>query len=138
MFSLDARLQADTLFIGNLSFCRVLLMNDTRYPWCILVPQRNDIGEVFELTQQEQQQMWSESTLVAGVMQRLFDADKMNIATLGNVVRQLHVHVIVRKTDDDAWPAPVWGRHPALPYVPEQARAVTGQLAKALEEHWRA
>lgn len=134
MFSLDARLQADTLFVDDLPLCRVLLMNDARYPWCILVPRRDDIGEVFELPQQEQQQLWQESTLLAGIMRQMFNADKMNIATLGNVVRQLHMHVIARKTDDDAWPAPVWGKHASLSYAQDQAAVIIRQLRHLLTQ----
>ena len=138
MFTLDSRLQADTLKVGDLALCRVLLMNDTQYPWCILVPKRPDITEVFDLTAEEQQQLWQESSLLASTMQRLFNADKMNIATLGNVVSQLHIHVISRQTSDSAWPAPVWGKHPAIPYTSQQAQTVIQQLTDALEGHWHA
>ena len=138
MFLLDPRLQADTLLIGDLSLCRVLLMNDARYPWCILVPKRESIGEVFDLSDEDQHQLWQESTLVAKVMQPLFNADKMNIATLGNVVRQLHMHVIARTSDDAAWPAPVWGVHESIPYAPDKAASIIQQIRSLLNPHWSA
>ena len=111
VFALDSRLQQDTLPIGDFPLCRLLLSNDSNYPWFILVPRRDDISEIFQLGVAEQQQLWQETTALAETLKDSFDADKLNVATLGNVVSQLHMHVIVRKRDDAAWPAPVWGKH---------------------------
>ncbi len=108
VFALDSRLQQDTLTIGDFPLCRLLLSNDANYPWFILVPRRDDISELFQLDVADQQQLWQETTALAELLKDLFDADKLNVATLGNVVSQLHMHVIVRKRDDAAWPAPVW------------------------------
>ena len=128
MFALDQRLQQDTLTIGDFPLCRLLLSNDSNYPWFILVPRINGISEVFQLSVIDQQKLWNETTTLAQLLSDGFGADKMNIGALGNVVSQLHVHVIVRKRDDMAWPAPVWGKHPARPYTEEQVAAIRARL----------
>ncbi|WP_350615444.1 HIT domain-containing protein [Pseudomonas sp. HY7a-MNA-CIBAN-0227] len=132
MFALDPRLQNDTLPIGDFPLCRLLLSNDSNYLWLILVPRINGIREVFELDVADQQQVWQESTALAQLLNDGFAADKMNIGALGNVVSQLHVHVIVRKRDDAAWPAPVWGKHPAQPYTEEQVAVIRARLRELL------
>ena len=96
MFTLDTRLDQDTWLIGDLPLCRLLLSNDSNYPWFILVPRREGISELFQLDDCDQQLMWSETTALARVLKELFGAHKMNVATLGNVVSQMHMHVIVR------------------------------------------
>jgi len=136
VFALDSRLQQDTLTIGDFPLCRLLLSNDANYPWFILVPRRDDISELFQLDVADQQQLWQETTALAELLKDLFDADKLNVATLGNVVSQLHMHVIVRKRDDAAWPAPVWGKHPARPYSAEQVAAIRERLRLVLTEHF--
>lgn len=137
MFELDARLAADTLVLGDFPLCRLLLMNDAQYPWFILVPRREDVSEVFQLDAQDQQQLWRESTALAEKLKDLFAADKLNLASLGNVVAQLHMHVIVRRRGDAAWPAPVWGRHPAQPYAPEQIAGIRDKLRMVLGDEFR-
>ena len=132
MFTLDPRLQQDTLHLGDFPLCSLLLMNDSQYPWFILVPRREDVSEVFQLADAEERQLWQEASLLAERLKDSFKADKMNIATLGNVVSQLHVHVIARSRKDVAWPAPVWGRHPAVPYTEEQLVALREKLAMVL------
>ncbi|MFJ2464019.1 HIT family protein [Pseudomonas sp. NPDC087615] len=134
MFALDSRLQQDTLAIGDFPLCRLLLSNDASYPWFILVPRRDDISELFQLDVADQQQFWLETTALAELLKDLFDADKMNVAALGNVVSQLHMHVIVRKRDDAAWPAPVWGKHPATPYSSEEVAAIRDRLRVVLTD----
>ena len=136
MFALDARLEQDTLVIGDFPLSRLLLSNDSTYPWFILVPRRDQISELFELDTGDQQQLWLETTALAELLKDLFDADKMNVATLGNVVSQLHMHVIVRKRDDAAWPAPVWGKHPAKPYSAEQVAAIRARLRPVLTDNF--
>lgn len=131
MFVLDSRLQQDTLLIGDFPLCRLLLSNDSNYPWFILVPRRAGICEIFQLDAQDQLQLWRETTELSQVLGKLFSADKLNVAALGNVVSQLHMHVIVRKRDDIAWPAPVWGKHPAQPYTAEQFAAILDTLQGA-------
>lgn len=132
MFALDPRLQQDTLPIGDFPLCRLLLSNDSNYPWFILVPRINAISEVFQLEAADQQRLWQESTVLAQLLNQGFAADKMNIGALGNVVSQLHVHVIVRKRDDAAWPAPVWGKHPAQAYTAQQVATIRTQLRELL------
>ncbi|MBV6750574.1 HIT domain-containing protein [Pseudomonas chlororaphis] len=133
MFVLDSRLQQDTLPMGDLPLCRVLLSNDANYPWFILVPRRAQISEVFQLEAADQQLLWGETTELAQLLQSTFKADKMNVAALGNVVSQLHMHVIVRRRDDAAWPAPVWGKHPARPYSDEAVAMIREQLRVAFQ-----
>ncbi|WP_346796297.1 HIT family protein [Halomonas sp. Bachu 37] len=113
---LDERLEADTLPVAELPLCRLLLMNDARFTWIVLVPRRPQVSEVFELSHSEQQQLWHEATILGKAMKTACGGDKVNIASLGNVVSQLHVHVVIRKQDDAAWPAPVWGHGTPLPY----------------------
>jgi len=134
LFELHPRLAADTFEITRLPLCRVLLMNDAHYPWLILVPQRLGIREIHELSDADQIQLIRESSRVARVMSELFKPDKMNIAALGNVVPQLHIHHIARFETDAAWPKPVWGHIPARPYAEidasDFAATLTGTLLK--------
>ncbi|MET0610568.1 MAG: HIT domain-containing protein [Pseudomonas caspiana] len=132
MFALDSRLQEDTLLIGDFPLCRLLLSNDSNYPWFILVPRRADISEVFELDPKDQLQLWQETTGLSEQLKGVFSADKLNVAALGNVVSQLHMHVIVRRRSDIAWPAPVWGKHPAKPYTEQEFSQIKDQLRAAL------
>lgn len=134
MFALDSRLQQDCLLVGDFHLCRLLLMNDSNYPWFILVPRREEVSELFQLDADDQRQLWQETTLLAETLKDIFAADKMNVATLGNVVSQLHMHVIVRRREDASWPAPVWGRHPAQPYSEQQAGQVVDKLRSVLAE----
>ncbi|WP_440812788.1 HIT domain-containing protein [Pseudomonas syringae] len=137
MFVLDSRLQQDTLPIGDFPLCRLLLSNDTNYPWFILVPRRADVSEVFQLEAADQLQLWQETTELSRVLKEAFDADKLNVAALGNVVSQLHMHVIVRKRSDIAWPAPVWGKHPAVAYTDKQFVEICRQLRPLLADDFR-
>ena len=132
MFALDQRLQQDTLVIGDFPLSRLLLSIDSNYPWFILVPRIDGISEVFQLGVADQQRLWQETTALAQLLNEGLAADKMNIGALGNVVSQLHVHVIVRKRDDAAWPAPVWGKHPAKPYSDAQVEAIRARLRELL------
>lgn len=137
MFILDSRLEQDTLPIGDFPLCRLLLMNDAQYPWFILVPRREAVSELFQLDAADQQQLWGETTAFAEIVKDSFGADKMNVATLGNVVSQLHMHVIARSRDDAAWPAPVWGKHQPKPYTQDQAAAIRARLKTVLTDQFR-
>lgn len=134
MFVLDPRLEQDTLPIGDFHLCRLLLMNDASYPWFILVPRREEISELFQLDSADQKLLWKETTILAEIVKDTFGADKMNIAALGNMVSQLHVHVIARRRNDAAWPAPVWGHHPADPYSEEQVVSIKRKLQIVLTD----
>ncbi|WP_414830543.1 HIT domain-containing protein [Alteromonas sp. H39] len=132
MFKLDERLANDTCRVGLLPLCEVLLMNDSQFPWVILVPRREGMTEILDLHQDEQAQLWEESRQVSIALRDLFQPDKLNIAALGNVVSQLHLHHVARYTTDVAWPAPVWGRQPAVPYTQDRMVTLCQQLAEKL------
>lgn len=117
MFELHPRLATDCLVVGDLPLCRVLLMNDNQYPWLILVPRQPGLRELHELSREDQHQYLEESNLSARLLEQLFSAEKLNIAALGNMVPQLHIHHIARFKSDAAWPGPVWGVHPAQSYA---------------------
>ena len=134
MFALDSRLNNDTLFLGDLPLSRVLLANDSQYPWLILVPRREEVSEVFQLDVADQAQLWKETTQVAGVLNTVFAADKINVAALGNVVKQLHMHVVARFETDVAWPGPIWGKHPAKPYSSDELALIKAKLEAALAD----
>lgn len=126
-FALDGRLAADTRHVASLALCEALLMNDARFAWLVLVPRRAGMVEIADLTQAEQQQLWSEVTHAAAALRACVPCDKLNLGALGNIVRQLHVHVVARREGDAAWPGPVWGSGPAQPYAPEAlAQLLTG------------
>jgi diadenosine tetraphosphate (Ap4A) HIT family hydrolase len=116
MFNLHEALARDCALVGDLPLCRVLLMNDNQYPWLILVPRRADMRECCDLSPADQQQYLQESNVTAALLRNVFGAEKLNIAALGNMVPQLHIHHIARFSNDIAWPKPVWGLHPAQLY----------------------
>ena len=132
MFVLDERLQQDTVTLGDFPLCRLLLMNDASYPWFILVPRREAVSELFQLDPADQQLLWREATALAEMLKDTFGADKMNVAALGNVVSQLHVHVIARRRDDAAWPDPVWGFQSTKPYREAQLTGIRQKLKLVL------
>ena len=116
MFQLHERLLADTVLIGEFPLSLVLLSKDANYPWVILVPARAGVKEIYQLDQEDRLQLLHESCLVAEAMEALFKPHKLNIATIGNVVPQLHMHHVARLETDAAWPGPVWGAVSALQY----------------------
>ena len=131
-FILHPRLQEDCHFLADLELSRLLLMDDANYPWCILVPRVADAREIHELTAIRQSQLLTESSRLARTMLEVFNGEKMNIAALGNMVPQLHVHHIVRKQSDHAWPKPVWGQVAATPYQAKAIADIRGTLLPAL------
>lgn len=131
-FELHPRLAADTVHVTDLTLCRLLLMRDGRYPWAILVPRRTDIREIHQLTQADQRQLLAEITRLSAGMEREWRADKMNVAALGNMVPQLHVHVIARFEGDAAWPGPVWGVGAAEEYGNDALADAVARLNAAL------
>ena len=138
MFSLHPRLAADTVPVGEFPLSLLLLMNDAQYPWCILVPRREGIREVYELDAADRSQLLRESCHLGERMMQGFGGEKLNVAALGNVVPQLHLHHIVRYAGDAAWPAPVWGKLPAAPYADEALAQRLAQLRGLLAEDFRA
>ena len=118
---LHTQLTADTLLVGDFSLSRLLLMNDAQYPWCIQVPRIAGAKELHKLDDADQLQVLRESVALSRAMEAAFKPHKMNLAALGNMVPQLHLHHIARYKGDPAWPAPVWGKHPAVPYENDKA-----------------
>ena len=137
MFEMDSRLRQDSLVLGEFALCRLLLSKDANYPWFILVPKREKVSELFDMSPQDQAQLWKETTYLAEALKREFAADKMNVATLGNVVSQMHMHVIVRRNGDAAWPAPVWGKVPAVEYGPGEVDAIRQRLRALLNDDYQ-
>jgi len=131
-FELDTRLQRDCLAVGRFALCRVLLMNDANFPWFVLVPQRAQVREIHQLKGPDRLQLMTESCAFAIAMERAYAPDKLNVAALGNVVQQLHLHHIARYHDDPAWPAPVWGAVPPRPYTDAERAGRLARLRGAL------
>ncbi|MBY5992594.1 HIT domain-containing protein [Ferrimonas balearica] len=129
MFELHPRLDQDSVLLGTLPLCQVRLHRDGRYPWLMLIPMRNGINEIHHLSPADQQQLMAESCHLASLMEAQLKPDSMNVAALGNLVPQLHLHHVARFEGDDAWPGPIWGALPARPYSAEE-------LAEA-ETRWR-
>ena len=123
-FALDERLAKDTLVVGDLPLCRVLLMNDSRWPWLILVPRREGAVELTDLDAGDRAVLIEEAAAAANFLKAHTGALKINLGALGNVVRQLHLHVVARNVGDPAWPGPVWGHGAAAPYAQAKARAL--------------
>ncbi len=109
-FQLDPRLNADSISIGQFQLCQLLLMNDSQYPWFTLVPMRDHKTEVYQLSDSDQAQFWLESRLLSIAIMDVFKGDKLNIAAIGNIVSQLHLHHVVRFETDACWPKPIWGQ----------------------------
>lgn len=128
MFALHPRLNADCIVLGQFALCQVLLLNDARFPWFILVPMRDDITEIYELDHTDQQQLVRESAAFGQAIMDYYDGDKLNIGALGNMVPQLHIHHIVRKIDDAAWPGAVWGSGEGVPYMPQAIVLLKSEL----------
>jgi len=124
MFQLHPRLLQDSIAIGKFNLTELRLINDGQYPWFILVPMRSDISEIYQLSDIDQQLLQQESSLLTKILADLYKADKMNIAAIGNIVPQLHIHHIVRYKTDIAWPAPVWGKFDAVPYTEQQIEKI--------------
>lgn len=128
-FVLDPRLMADARTLGDLALSRLLLMDDARYPWLILVPRRAGVLELCDLSDADQRQLMLELSLVMRRVRERILPDKLNVAAIGNLVPQLHLHVVARFTDDDEWPRPVWGLGEARPYSPMALAARIRELS---------
>lgn len=131
-FALHPRLGTDTHPVADWPLCRVLLMNDCRYPWLVLVPRFNGLREFHDLTPDDQSRLMGEITRASQAVSAAFHPDKINVGALGNMVEQLHVHVIARWASDPAWPGPVWGHGKAEPYAPGAEVTITDRLAAVL------
>lgn len=133
MFELDERLRADTTAIAELGLSLVLLMNDRTMPWLILVPRRSGVREIYELDSVDRAALMDEIAQVSGVMADIYRPDKLNVANLGNIVLQLHVHVVARYKSDRAWPGSVWGAPGAQPYGSAELDAACRMLRCAFQ-----
>ena len=131
-FVLHPQLAADSIIVGDLALSRVLLMNDARFPWLLLVPRRSAIREIIDLAGHDQATLFREIADTSRAMTALFAPDKLNVAAIGNMVAQLHVHVVARRETDEAWPRPVWGSGTSRPHDPAEVPALVGRIAAAL------
>lgn len=131
-FTLDSRLETDSVPVLLLGLCELRLMNDCRWPWVVLVPQRPGAVEIHELTPLDQALLTFETNMVAQAMKEITRCTKINTGALGNIVRQLHVHVVARTQDDPAWPGPVWGHGIRKPYRHEDLCDFSQRLRRAL------
>jgi diadenosine tetraphosphate (Ap4A) HIT family hydrolase len=132
MAELHPQLQKDCLVVGRFPLCRLLLLRDANYPWFVLVPDRDAISEIYQLSDEDQQQLMRESATLSRALAAAFVPDKLNIAALGNMVPQLHLHHVVRYKNDPAWPSPVWGKVPAKSYGDVELNTVIAKLKKSL------
>jgi diadenosine tetraphosphate (Ap4A) HIT family hydrolase len=132
-FELDPRLHDDTLPVCDLELCRVLLMNDSRYPWLILVPRVPDAIELTDLSASRLALLWQESLRLCRALKQVYPEGKLNLGALGNVVTQLHVHHVIRHAGDPAWPGPVWGHSAVVPYTGEQGDELAARFAGLLQ-----
>ena len=133
-FELHPQLSQDSLFVTKLSLCEVRLVNDASYPWMLLVPARKDIREIHQLSPDDSGLLMQEICFVSSRLEALTGAEKMNVAALGNMVPQLHVHIIARYTSDAAWPGPIWGVQAAAPYEKNRLDTFMEEIRAALNK----
>ena len=142
MIKLHTQLKKDCIVLGEFSLCSLLLLDDANYPWFILLPNREGVTEMHQLSTTDQQQLMTESMFFSRCLQEVFQPDKINIAALGNIVPQLHIHHIARFTTDACWPAPVWGATDSIAYTNHQKETLKNQLLNwfdtntSLSFHW--
>src|SRR3989442_7882263 len=131
-WSLHSQLKKDTIDIGDLPLCKVLVIKDAHYPWLLLVPRREGAVEIIDLDEVAQAQLMTEISRVSRVLKEVTKCDKLNVAALGNLVPQLHVHVIARRSSDVAWPRPVWGVMPPLAHDAEEVQNFISALRRKI------
>ncbi len=136
-FSIDPRLQKDCFVLGRSTFCHVLLMNNAAVPWFILVPE-TDALEIYDLSTAQQTDLWAEVRKIAEFVRSEYPVDKLNVAAIGNIVAQLHVHVVGRRHDDYCWPDVVWGRPAPEQYAESVALELRAKLASHVQGFVRA
>lgn len=135
MIKLHPQLEKDCTVLGEFTLCSLLLVNDANYPWFILLPNRENITEIHQLSLPDQQQLLAESMFFCQCLEDIYHPDKLNIAALGNVVPQLHIHHIARFTNDACWPAPVWGAAAAIPLTEVKINIIKNQLVTWFSEN---
>jgi len=131
MFELHPDLIRDGIPMGQFELCQVLLINDVTYPWFVLVPRRSGISDTIDLTEDDYTKMWLESRVFSQAIMSAFAGEKSNVAALGNMTPQLHIHHIVRYKNDPAWPGPIWGKHPMQPYDANGIKKARETLSRA-------
>ncbi len=132
-FILDSKLDNDAIEVAELTLCKVLLMNNSLFPWLILVPKINNVVELFDLDAENRRILVEETSQIAGMLKNITSADKINIATLGNIVAQMHIHIIARHKNDAAWPNPVWGAETveySKPDLDKMVESISSQIEK--------
>jgi diadenosine tetraphosphate (Ap4A) HIT family hydrolase len=134
-FALHPRLAQDTVEAVRLSLCRVLVMKDRRFPWLVLVPERESVREIHELAPADRAALVEEIARAGEVLTLLFQPDKLNVGALGNLVPQLHVHVVARRATDPAWPGPVWGYGAPVPYEESELEEIRERLSGAFRRY---
>lgn len=130
-FQLDSRLAADSFLIGHFELCELRLINDSRWPWLVLVPKIAGAEEIHETSPDQQAQIANETAITAKALKQMMGCEKINSAAIGNIVRQLHIHVIARNENDTNWPGPVWGFGKSQPYDNDKKALVINQIQKA-------
>jgi diadenosine tetraphosphate (Ap4A) HIT family hydrolase len=131
-WSLHPRLEQDTEPVGDLPLSRLLVNNDASYPWLLLVPRRPGACEIIDLNEKDQSQLMMEIARLSRALRDITSCHKLNIAAIGNIVPQLHIHVVARRRDDAAWPKPVWGTAPARPYDPVERERLIAALRREI------
>ena len=130
-FQLHPDLLRDGILLGDFSLCRVLIINDSSYPWFVLVPRRDNIRDTIDLASDDHEQLWRESRCFGESIMKIFAGEKLNVAALGNVTPQLHVHHVVRFANDPAWPGPIWGHQPLQAYTQDQLDEINERFVAA-------
>ena len=131
--TVDTRIISSTCFVAELPLCNLYLQNESRFPWLVLVPRRENVSELIDLSMEDQQALTCEIAMVSQLMNAKYSPDKLNVANLGNIVKQLHIHVIARYEADSAWPGPVWGKFDApLMYSSEDLEALAADIRTEL------
>jgi diadenosine tetraphosphate (Ap4A) HIT family hydrolase len=133
-FILNETLASDSIIVGQFDVSELLLMNDRQFPWFTLVPRRAGVTEIYQLGESDQHAVWHESAALAKVIMNYFNGHKLNVAAIGNVVSQLHIHHVVRFKHDGCWPKPIWGQQPMLKYDPWEAQNLASKIARLLED----
>ncbi|MDX1736630.1 MAG: HIT family protein [Alphaproteobacteria bacterium] len=132
MFKMHPRLEADTKYICDLPLSKLVLMNDSRYIWLILIPKLEGASELHDLSNEQTTQLWSEINMISASLKAAYSCNKINVGALGNMVPQLHIHIIARNHDDPAWPGPVWGHSPAVAYNEELLETTISKIKEIL------
>ena len=133
-FELSPRLVADSIFVGEFSLTSLLMMNDSQFPWFVLVPRRINIKEAYQLNQSDYSVLWQESLQLSQLIMKHFKGDKLNVAAIGNIVSQFHLHHVIRYEKDICWPKPIWGQHSMIPIEPDKVKNCLIELVPKLEK----